>query len=341
MAQYTVIIYTPQELNHASYLQTGLFELEAQGVIKVSVKLSTAKHQGRLLVSEEGAMERTEHAFPKTSYYKLIDHSTKKSVLFAADLYDFGNQFSTTALEKCEYYFKRNYNSAYVDILPTVQQRKIHKLGMTFGVHSTNEKDSYLFFIGLLISNFLVQLKFDRRILSRLYNTYKAQLRHWRFTRTSRLISRFESFEPAEGSSILFQTRCFLHENNPDLKAIHQQRYDIIKLLRKQFPENFNGGFVPSKVALENYGDAISTIPSEPEKYLDVVKKSRIVIYTRGLANSPAWKMAEYLSQGKVIIAEPMSTELPVPLQEGNEVLYFRNDLELIEITTKEIEYYK
>jgi len=126
-------------------------------------------------------------------------------------------------------------------------------------------------------------------------------------------------------------SRCFLYENNPDLKAIHQQRYDIIKLLRKQFPENFNGGFVPSKVALENYGDAISTIPSEPEKYLDVVKKSRIVIYTRGLANSPAWKMAEYLSQGKVIIAEPMSTELPVPLLEGKEVLYFRNDLELIE----------
>jgi hypothetical protein len=328
---YTVVIYTPQELNHSSYMQTGLYELEALGVINVRVKLSTAKHQGRLVVSEEGTIKYTEQAFPKTSYYKLIDHNTKRSLFFAADLYDFANQFSTTALEECEYYFKRSFNSAYVDILPNVQQRKIHKLGMTFGIHSTYKKNSCLFFTGLMISNLLVQFKFDRRILSRLYKTYKAQLRHWRFTRTSRLISRFESFEPVEGSSILFQTRCFLYENNPDLKAIHQQRYDIIKLLRKQFPENFNGGFVPSKVALENYGDAISTIPSEPEKYLDVVKKSRIVIYTRGLANSPAWKMAEYLSQGKVIIAEPMSTELPVPLLEGKEVLYFRNDLELIE----------
>lgn len=328
---YTVVIYTPQELNHSSYMQTGLFELEAQGVINVRVKLSTAKHQGRIFISEEGSIEHTEQAFSKASYYKLIDHSTKKSVLFAADLYDFANQFSKTALEKCEYYFKRNYNSAYVDILPAVNQIKIHKLGMTFGTHSLHKKNSYLFFTGLLISNLIVQLKFDRRILSRLYKTYKAQLQHWNFVKTTRILSRFVSIRPVEGASILFQTRCFLHENNPDFKAIHQQRYHIIKLLRKEFPENFIGGFVPSNMANKNYGDAISTIPSDSEKYLDVVKKAGIVIYTRGLANSPAWKMAEYLSQGKVIIAEPMSTELPVPLLEGKEVLYFRNDSELIE----------
>jgi glycosyltransferase involved in cell wall biosynthesis len=328
---YTVVIYTPQELNHASYLQTGLFELEVQGVIKVRVKLSTAKHQGRLVVSEEGAMEYTEQAFPKTSYYKLIDHSTRKSIPFAADLYDFANQFSITALEKCDYYFKRNYNSTYVDTLPAIHQRKIHKLGLTFRVHSPYKKDSCLLLAGLFISNLLVQLKLDQRILSRLYKTYKAQLQHWNFIKTTRILSRFESLTQLEGSSILFQTRCFLHENEEDMRAIHQQRYRIIKLLRNQFPNNFLGGFVPSNFAKGHYGDALTDVPSDPERYLDVLKSAKIVIYTRGLVNSPAWKMAEYLSQGKVIIAEPMSTELPVPLQEGKEVLYFRNDLELIE----------
>ncbi|MCB0456061.1 MAG: glycosyltransferase family 1 protein, partial [Aequorivita sp.] len=67
-----------------------------------------------------------------------------------------------------------------------------------------------------------------------------------------------------------------------------------------------------------------------PEAYLDAMKKAKIVIYTRGLANSPAWKMAEYLSQAKVIIAEPLTTELPAPLMEGKELLYFNTDDELI-----------
>jgi glycosyltransferase involved in cell wall biosynthesis len=62
-----------------------------------------------------------------------------------------------------------------------------------------------------------------------------------------------------------------------------------------------------------------------------MIKKSKIVIYTRGLANSPAWKMAEYLSQGKVIIAEKLSTELVNPLTDGKEVLFFENHHDLID----------
>src|SRR5690606_9220371 len=127
------------------------------------------------------------------------------------------------------------------------------------------------------------------------------------------------------------QTRCFHHENDEDEKQIHQQRYHLIKLLREHFPDNFLGGFVPSKIAIEKYNDALTNVPTAPEEYLDAMKKTKIVIYTRGLANSPAWKMAEYLSQGKVIIAEALTAELPVPLTEGKELLYFQNDTELIE----------
>jgi hypothetical protein len=167
--------------------------------------------------------------------------------------------------------------------------------------------------------------------LNRIFKTYNAQKRHWQFINTSRNISRFEDFEKAGANSIMFQTRCFLHENDVDVKQIHQQRYHIIKLLRQNFPDRFLGGFVPSKIANENYGDALTNVPTAPEEYLDAMKRAKIVIYTRGLANSPAWKLAEYLSQAKVIIAEPLTAELPVPLMEGKELLYFQSDTELIE----------
>lgn len=208
---------------------------------------------------------------------------------------------------------------------------KICKLGITFGVHSEYKHDDFKFFSALFLANLRLNIKWDRNFLKRIIKTLKAQKRHWEFINTSRNINRFEDYRKAIVNNIMFQTRCFLHENDLDVKQIHQQRYHLIKLLQQNFPDTFLGGFVPSKIANENYGDALTNVPTAPEEYLDALKKAKIVIYTRGLANSPAWKMAEYLSQGKVIIAEPLTAELPFSLIEGKELLYFKSDAELIE----------
>jgi len=331
MPNYTVIIHTPQELNHSSYVQTGLFELEQMGIIKVEVQLYLKKNKGTLAVNKHGYITKTYRPHPKTSFYTLIDRSSNKRMTFATDLYDFSEHFSEPALSNCDFYFKRNFETGVVASIQHTSKAKIHKLGITFGNYSENKHDGLKFFLGLFLSNLKLNLKKDRYFFKRIFKTYKVQKKHWKFINTSRNISRFENFEKASENSIMFQTRCFLHEKDEDVKQIHKQRYHLIKLLRQHFPDTFMGGFVPSKVANKNYSDALTNVPTAPEKYLDAMKKAKIVIYTRGLANSPAWKMAEYLSQGKVIIAEPLSTELPVPLTEGKELLYFKNDTELIE----------
>ncbi len=327
----TVIIHTPQELNHSSYIQTGLFELERLGMIKVEVQLYLKKNRGMLTVAENGSITKNGRPFPKASFYTLIDDATGKKISFATDLYDFAEYFSEAALNTCDFYFKRNYDGRFVQRVQPNSRVKIHNLGMTFGTHSAYKHIGNKFFYGLFLVNLRLNLKWDRNLLKRIFKTYKAQKRHWQFINTTRKISSFENFEKATLASILFQTRCFLHENNEDLKQIHEQRYHIVKLLRQHFPNRFLGGFVSSKVAIEKYGDALTNVPTAPDEYLEAMKKARIVIYTRGLANSPAWKMAEYLSQGKVIIAEPLTAELPVPLVDGKELLYFHNDEELLE----------
>lgn len=331
MPNYTVIIHTPQELNHSSYIQTGLFELEKMGLVNVEVQLYIKKNKGTLTVDKHGNITKTLRPHPKTSFYILIDSSSNKKISFATDLYDFAEHFSETALNNCDYYFKRNFENRFVNSIQQNAKAKIHKLGITFGNHSVYKHHDFKFFFGLFLSNLRLNLKGDRYLFKRLFKTYKAQQKHWQFINTSRSISRFENFEQASENSIMFQTRCFLHEKDEDVKQIHQQRYHIIKLLRQHFHDIFMGGFVPSKLAKKTYGDALTNVPTAPEEYLDALKKAKIVIYTRGLANSPAWKMAEYLSQGKVIIAEPLTTELPVPLMEGKELLYFHNDTELVE----------
>lgn len=129
---------------------------------------------------------------------------------------------------------------------------------------------------------------------------------------------------------MFFQTRCFDDDSKVDVKQIHEQRYRIIKLLSSVFADKFKGGFIKSQLSLKKYNDALSNVPSEPHQYLKALKEAKIVVYTRGLAKSPAWKMAEYMSQAKVIIAEKLTTDLPVPLTHGKELLFFENDDELV-----------
>lgn len=330
MSEYTVTIYTPQELSQSSYIQTGLFEMAEQGLLDLTVKISISKNLGRVIINEAEELIKTKQSYPKVSYYKLTNNFTKKSVLFATDLYDFANQFSIAAYEKCDYVFKRNYQYRFVSKLPNEYQKKTYPFNLTFWLQSKYKNNNAKFFIGLMVSNLNVNLKLDGYLFKRLVASYKAQLKHWSFIKTSRNLNRYEKFEKASVNTILFQTRCFLREDQKDVITIHKQRYHIIKLLRKEFPDHFLGGFISSKIANEKYADALSNVPSDPELYLDALKNSKIVIYTRGLANSPAWKMAEYLSQGKIIIAERLTAELPVPLQHGKEVLFFDTDDELI-----------
>ncbi|WP_417370994.1 glycosyltransferase [Gelidibacter japonicus] len=333
MPNITVIIHTPQELNHSSYIQTGLFELERMGLIKVEVQISTRKNRGMLTVGENGSVTKSLRPFPKASFYTLVDDATGKKITFATDLYDFAEHFSEAALKNCDFYFKRNYENRFVEAFNLKYNKTIVPLGLTFRVQSAigNTKRNKLH-KGVIFSNLALNIKFDRLLFRRLKAYYNYISNHIKKSEENRNIERFEKFEKNIGSndSILFQTRCFLHENNKDVKEIHQQRYHIIKLLRQNFPDKFLGGFIPSKVADERYGDALTNVPTAPEEYLDAMKKTKIVIYTRGLANSPAWKMAEYLSQGKVIIAERLTAELPVPLTDGKELLYFDSDEELL-----------
>ena len=329
--QYSLILHTPQELSQSSYVHTGLFEIQKSNGLKLTVKLSFKKRLGRLVFDTRGMLYKNSKSHPKTSVYTLKNKITGKSSTFAIDLYDHANDFSEYALKHCDFYFKRNYESKYVDKLPSELKASCLPLGLSFRVTSEDVQSNFKIRLGYMLSTLNAALKFDRLIFWRLFNKTKAINLHLKSHKSNRIILSFEKYNPnTKIDSILFQTRCFPDESNPDILAINQQRYRLIHVLREAFPKHFNGGFVPSDIVNRKYKDAITNVPTAPEDYLQFMKQSGIVIYTRGLANSPAWKMAEYLSQAKVIIAEKMTTELPTPLIDGKEVLFFDSEKSLI-----------
>ncbi|MFC4739540.1 hypothetical protein ACFO3U_05990 [Flavobacterium ponti] len=329
MSSLKVNIYTPQELNHSSYIQTGLFELEKDGFLSTKVRLSLSKKLGTIKVANSELLETSE-PHPKTSFYELENTSTGKKIKFATDLYDASHSFSAYALEHCDFVFKRNFEKKNIQYLPQKYQDKLLPLGLTFGCHSPQKKQWYKFVIGYVLNVLLLNFKIDSYFFKRYQREFRTIKNHLKHIKTTRSITNFEVYKASNLSNeILFQTRCFSSEKSDDVKGIHLQRYKIIKLLRDKFPNEFKGGIIPSNISKTNYSDALTNLSSDPISYLNQVKKTKIVIYTRGLVNSPAWKMPEYLSQGKVIIAEKLTTELPIPLTHGKEVLFFEKEEEI------------
>src|SRR5690606_26428182 len=181
--------------------------------------------------------------------------------------------------------------------------------------------------------NARLNLKGDRHFFNRILETFQKQKKHWKFINTTRKLQSFETQPtPPEKDYIVFQTRCFANENDVQVKQLHQQRYRIILLLKHHFPKLFKGGFITSALVSEKYKDAVANLKTDPQSYLQLVKSSKIGIYTQGIQESPAWKMAEYLSQGKIIIAQKFETELPVPLEDTTHLLFFDDENAIVEL---------
>lgn len=326
-----ILLYTPQELNQSSYFRTGLFELERQGKLKCKVVLDTGEKRGRIS-TEHGEVNLTSHPYPKASYYMLIDNKNKRRIRFAIDAYDIAYYFSDYALHHCDFIFKRHYDNKYLERLDPEIRRKIHPLGLSFMVRSRYERNSIALFWGLMLGNLrMIQIR-DRTVLKRWTGAFKRAYNHWIGINNTRLLEHFNHYSNSNEPFVIFQTRCFPQHESPDAVQIHEQRASLIRILKKQLGDRFKGGFIPGKISSEYYPDCLTNLPTDPNGYLNLVKKAAIGIYTRGLAHSPAWKLAEYLSQGKCIVAEPLTTVLPDPLEHGRHLMYFHTPEECADI---------
>ena len=60
--RYSITIYTPQEYNHSSYIQTGLFELEKQGILDIDIKLSLQHRKGKYRIENDSLIKTNEYS---------------------------------------------------------------------------------------------------------------------------------------------------------------------------------------------------------------------------------------------------------------------------------------
>src|SRR5207244_4503884 len=118
-------------------------------------------------------------------------------------------------------------------------------------------------------------------------------------------------------------------ETTDDFEQINAERVGIVRALSKTFGPRFIGGLIPTNYAKSRYPDAVSTHASDRKSYVALAKRCLIGIYTRGLHNSIAFKMAEYLASSKCIVSCPLVHELLAPLTSDN-CLYFTTPNECV-----------
>lgn len=323
-----VILQVPDDLNHISYLITSLQEFSVKFNVKVNFKKNLFKNVGRVEVDNKKLIV-TKHEAKKIAILKVY-LKNNKSILLGFDFNDSDSFFSLQALKQASYYFKRTYVRESVGLVQKEFPVVIDPLGIPFMLKPDIILNENKFKSIFICNRVLNKIKFSKNLFSILYKVLSKSREDWKTFKSTRTLSNFENqIESKKIDAIFYQKRFFPNENSEDTKSVHQQRIDIVRLLKKEFPDNFKGGIKDDENLPDKYKDCASTIDGSQSEFLKIVKKSGICIYTRGLSNSIGWTLPEFMSQGKAIVAEHQSVVFPKALEHNVHLLYFSNTDEL------------
>lgn len=129
--------------------------------------------------------------------------------------------------------------------------------------------------------------------------------------------------EPAQ-PLVLFQTRLWEPSAEDQQRGkINDERAALVRALRSSFGARFLGGAIPTPFVRTNYPDVATSLPFSMRAYPSLLKRPLIAVYSRGLLDSLAFKMSEYLAASRCIVGHAPSSVLPEPLEPGRNYLPF------------------
>ncbi len=331
----SVQVDAPQELTHSSFALAGLFDLAHLGLVReVTVNPFRGLHRGELVVTTAEQIEQPGYRAKGTTFFRV--KSDRLTVRCAIDFRDSARIFALDALRDCDVFFKRSFEPDVVDSLSSELQSTAEPLGLCLGAESQYARHSLARWAGYWGAAIKDSIRPDRELLTRAKRHWILNVAHWRATRTHPSTDYLrslgsESYRRPTGHTVFFQTRSFNRTDDADANEIHQQRAELIRTLRSEFGSSFVGGFIPDDLVRERYADCISNIASDKASYYGAMRDAGVVIYTRGLADSAAFKLSEYFAHGKCVVGEPVRASLPNELHEGVEWVTFESSQDCVE----------
>lgn len=313
---------------HNSQILTGYKLLEKQGLLKIQYDNHFNFCQQKLY--EHNSIVEVEVDGKILAY----DTADGYQSIMRKDVFD-------QQLDRVYLYFKRSYAPEFH--IGTNSESKVKPLGLNY--HCTCKGNPFDRFE--LLGNPLLDA---RRFISYMHGDRK-----WRHLINYR---NFESNNHYEKYNILFLTRLwdtsninkenlkraysYLSENEAAILAenmiesfhnINNTRIAILRKLRDEFPTGgWTGGVEYSDIARKECPEFIvdSTI-TDKANFMKMLKENYICIASTGLHNSIGWKTAEYVTNGRAFLTEPLKYKVPGGFSAGNNYIEYTSADECIE----------
>lgn len=261
--------------------------------------------------------------------------------------YDFNDSDAIanySALEQCDFYFKRSYSGAGYKAVP--QYEKIFPFGFNYQIHSLSIKDLLLRSSGdFFFHPYNPLSSYGKGQVSEVVRfwrdlVFKSYPR--REVLSSEEISSFPNF-PSKRNGVLFQCRLWDPSYFPAKEADHLNnlnkiRINIIQKLKKEFGSAYFGGLQNNPYAQKIAPQLIVQSLTNRKNYIDSVKSAALVVTTNGISESIGWKMGEFVALSKPIICEPLMHKVPGAFEKNRHYLEFVSEDSCLESCVKLIE---
>lgn len=320
----------PLELNHSSYIYTAVSEFTTRNNIEFKVSSKNQNLRGKYTITMDTTVH-SKHYFSKVTLMEVI-LTNDEVVRIAFDMDDDAFVFSSSALEWSDHYFKRSLRQSVIDVFESNKKYKITAMGLPFKVKPDKLKHINKIILLFVIFKIKELLKIDRTFFRRIKLFHRKTILQLRGFLNTRKLQDFQEYRPIDSDRIFYQKRLFEDIQLSDTVDVNGQRVAILRLLSSHFPTNFYGGLQKNGIAIREYPDLISDSIKDEVSFLEIMNKCGICVYTRGLKQSSGWTLSEFLSQGKCIIAEKIYNVIPFQLINGEQLLYFETEEELLQI---------
>lgn len=293
--------------HRTSYVFAGLFDLQAAGQARVRVVYPWSRSRNEVPEGESLWME--------------VHHPNGKEVrTICYDHADHRDRFEIDRLERCDVYYKRNYDVEFVRALPQCLQFKVRPFGLYYPCRSSHDasygRRTLAFFVRHRMQRWrpIRNLRLTKSLLTTIREHYQAPA----------LSQRYVTADTPVEERVLFQSRVWDPMRISDKTETHEHRAQLVRALRRQFGTRFVGGLVPNSFVRKRYPDCISRLPTNRRSYLRLVASSLVGVSVRGLHLSIPNKLGEYLAHGICVVSELQNNELPAPLKDGHHCLQFK-----------------
>jgi hypothetical protein len=305
-----VTCYCDTDLVHAAYVTTGLIELADAGEIELKFRLRAPRSSSPRSVW--------------TIWLQVRNGAEDYGI--CVDFHDLSQYYCPVGLAACRYYFKTNLDSSTYAAIPAACLSKLRAFGPYLPARPLRERSLELRRWGSFYAKGKMRL-LSRKTLSsprRAVNDLAYELLRRRKRYLSRkLWNEYEEPPTAdearatERSALVFNPTCWDESEGPAIRALNEERAELILALRKALGDRFVGGFRRSETALTKYPDAVESNALSHDAYIALIHSTPIAVYTNGKWGCFSWRLLELFATSKCIVSLPIPCDAGTALDES------------------------